>query len=725
MSILVWNSYFETGNALVDSQHRHLCDLLNQVAPGLAAANTDTPADVDRLFDQLLDYAAVHFTTEEQLMRDRAVDERHVSHHIESHKHFVNQIMAMRSGRNNSGKAVLSFTASWLVFHILGEDQAMARQLHRIEAGMLPGEAYDANGGADTSPAQAALIHSLVDLYTQLTDRNSELVVHRDQLEKLVAERTEALRLASLKYKTIADFTYNWETWIDPLGNLAYCSPASERITGCSAEAFLADPELMLEITHPDDRLRLADHLGHHDAAMGRVELPFRIVLADGRVRWLEHACQPVFDESGEYLGRRASNRDITDRVELQERLAAAKQVAEATSRAKSSFLANMSHEIRTPMNAIVGLTQILRRRGNLDFDQIDKLGKIGHAADHLMALINDILDLSKIEAGKLTLERREFNLLETLDKVSELIDERISAKGLQFRLETDNLPTAVLGDVTRISQALLNFLGNAIKFTEHGGITLRVSLLQTKPEDLLLRFAVEDTGIGISEEQKSRLFNAFEQADSSTTRRFGGTGLGLAINRHLAHLMGGDIGVESRPEGGSVFWLTAWLGSVADAKVNQDEETLDADVLEQRLLQLHRGARVLLADDDEIGRLVVREMLLDTGLAVDYAEDGSQAVAMARSSHYDMILMDMEMPNMDGVAATLGIRQLPGHAMTPIVAMTANAFMEDRQTCLDAGMNGHLAKPVLPEHLYASLLMWLGKSHPGKVQEESPTPVC
>jgi len=458
----------------------------------------------------------------------------------------------------------------------------------------------------------------------------------------------------------------------------------------------------------------MAEHLDKHDASDGLSEQPFRIILPDGRVRWLEHACQPVFDDCGEYLGRRASNRDITERVELQERLAAAKLAAEATSRAKSSFLANMSHEIRTPMNAIVGLTSLLQRNPGLDVEQRDKLDKIGLAADHLLSLINDILDLSKIEAGKCSLEQRDFNLLDMLDKLAGLIDERLQAKGLSFVMETENLPTQVRGDVMRLTQCLLNYLGNAIKFTEHGGIVLRASVLEHEADTLRLRFAVEDTGIGVTEEQKARLFDAFEQADSSTTRRFGGTGLGLAINRHLAHLMDGEVGIENRPGGGSIFWITARLGRVNEVAQVEIVESLGVDALEQLLVRNHSGAHILIAEDDEIGRMVAQGMLETTGLVADFAEDGQQAVALAKANGYDLIFMDMQMPIMDGVAATRAIRQLPRYQATPIIAMTASAFAEDRQICLDAGMNGHLAKPVMPEDLYACLLNWLDESTAG-----------
>ncbi len=407
-----------------------------------------------------------------------------------------------------------------------------------------------------------------------------------------------------------------------------------------------------------------------------------------------------------EMLGERT--RDL---IEANGMLARARDAAELASEAKSNFLANMSHEIRTPMNAIIGLTHILLRRDDLPADQRDKLDKISAAAAHLLAIINDILDLSKIEAGKLTLEACEFTVSSLLDQLAMMVADRLQEKKLQFRAETEGLPDLLVGDVTRLRQALLNYLVNATKFTERGGIVLRGVLVRETEGRALVRFSVEDTGIGVTEEQKARLFSPFEQADTSISRRFGGTGLGLAITRRVAELMGGEAGVDSRPGGGSVFWFTAWCGKTEAGRPADPVPVSEPAAVENPAFLLRRdfgGCRLLLAEDDDINRLVAEEILLETGIPVDFAQDGREALQMAEARVYDLILMDVHMPAMDGLAATRAIRRLPAYAGVPILAMTASAFDDDRLACREAGMDDHVAKPVNPDTLYSVLLRWL-----------------
>jgi len=384
-----------------------------------------------------------------------------------------------------------------------------------------------------------------------------------------------------------------------------------------------------------------------------------------------------------------------------------AREAAEASNIAKSTFLANMSHELRTPMNAIIGMTDLALRHAS-DPKLIDQLAKIETSGQHLLSVINDILDISKIEADRLTLEKRNFKLGEVFENLTSLIGHRFQENRIELQID---LPPEVAhlslrGDPLRLGQILLNLTGNALKFTAQGSVTVRIRVVEESPDSVMLRFEVQDTGIGISAEDQKRLFNAFEQADGSMTRKYGGTGLGLAISKRLAHLMAGEIGVESQLGSGSTFWFTARMAVATE--VVMPAQTSNLRSAEECLRNALADARILLAEDEPINQEVLKELLIDVGLAVDLAGDGNQAVALAKQNRYSVILMDMQMPNLNGVDATRLIRTLAGYQHTPILAITANAFDEDRQVCLEAGMNDHIAKPVDPELLFETLLKWL-----------------
>ena len=400
---------------------------------------------------------------------------------------------------------------------------------------------------------------------------------------------------------------------------------------------------------------------------------------------------------------------DISERKRAEQALHEAKAAAEAANTAKSAFLANMSHEIRTPLNAILGLNHLMQA-GPLLPAQSERLRKMEVASRHLLSIINDILDLSKIEAGRLEIEAENFHLSAVIDNVASIVRESARAKNLHLEVDPDGVPLWLRGDVTRLRQSLLNLAGNAVKFTERGGIAIRARLLASEGETLRVCFEVQDSGIGLSEEQQGRLFHNFQQADNTTARKYGGTGLGLALTKRLVEMMGGEVGVTSAPGKGSTFWFTVALqNGHGPVPAQSTEETIQS--AELRLREQHRGLHVLLAEDNPINAEVVTQIVHAAGLDVTVAGNGRIAFELAATRRYDLILMDMQMPEMDGIEATQAIRRIAALADMPILALTANAFAEDRRACLAAGMNDVLTKPIEPATLYRALAQWLPSS--------------
>ncbi|MBF0337524.1 MAG: response regulator [Nitrospirae bacterium] len=543
--------------------------------------------------------------------------------------------------------------------------------------------------------------------------------------------------------------------------------------------------------------------------------------------------------------------------LNIMEDLEEARKEAEAASKAKADFLANMSHEIRTPMNAVIGMAH-LALKTELTHKQRDYIQKIQHSGQHLLGIINDILDFSKIEAGKLDIESIDFTLSRVLDNLATLVGEKASAKGLELIFDiAPNLPDNLVGDPLRLGQILINYSNNAVKFTKKGEIAVRILVVEEDEQSMLLRFEVKDTGIGLTPEQQGKLFQSFQQADTTTTRKYGGTGLGLAISKKLAVLMGGDVGVDSEYGRGSTFWFTARLGR---STVHKKQLELDPDLRGCRVLAAddnpyalhiisemlrsmsfdvvevtsgddavlavieadsagnpfavvfldwqmpglsgietaqqiailklnhnvpHRiivtayntedvfqtaeeaglpllvkpvspstlfdavmtaingniqsqyktvadkhgridlssiaGARILLVEDNDLNQQVAIELLTEGGFVTDLAENGEIALKMVCENRYDIVLMDMQMPVMDGITATGELRKLKEYANLPILAMTANAMVSDREKCLAAGMNDHVAKPIDPDELFNRLLRWIPPLNKPGVVKSAP----
>jgi PAS domain S-box-containing protein len=522
-----------------------------------------------------------------------------------------------------------------------------------------------------------------------------DLAHERDALEERVAQRTEALEMASLSARqgeltlrhaleTVRAGVYS----IDLLASRYDCSPEFIAICGRAMAAGEFADEVW-NAAHPDDHERIRQVVKTAREENRGFSVETRIIRPDGEIRWVlvtAMRMNPVL-VAGLVM-------DITDRKNSEIALAEAQSRAEAASAAKSAFLAAMSHEIRTPLNGVLGMAAALSKT-DLTMQQTEMVGVVNQSGALLLTLLNDVLDISKIEAGRLELESIPFNVKKCAESVVALYREAASAKGLLMAVAIDPRANAtVAGDPTHVRQILQNFLSNAVKFTEQGHIEVRVTA-EPHESRLRLHFEVEDSGAGIGKDHMARLFEKFAQADATITRRFGGSGLGLAISRDLARIMGGDIGAASQVGRGSTFWFEVDLPL---AEASADETPAESE-------SLFWDLRILAADDNATNRLVLRTLLDQAGLTADFVENGMTALEAANSRPYSLILMDIHMPVMDGMEAARAIRAGCGpNANTPIIALTADAMPKHVAACFAAGMNAHVAKPINPRELFAAM---------------------
>ena len=561
-----------------------------------------------------------------------------------------------------------------------------------------------------------------------------------DNMHRELRESYRKLRDSEAKYRLLVENQNDMVVEVDTKGRFTFVSPSYCETFGKSETELLGNG--FLPLVHEDDRDATTEAMQNLYRPPYRCQLEQRALTANGW-RWLAWSDRSVLDPDGKVVSIIGVGRDITDRKEAEEALAsyrgrleqmvaarteqleASRNAAQLANRAKSDFLANMSHEIRTPMNAIIGMSDLALQTA-LDTRQRNYVDKVRRSAESLLRILNDILDFSKIESGKLSIEQTGFRLEDVMDNLSNLIGLKAEERGLQLQMVLPPaVPTSLVGDPLRLGQVLLNLGSNAVKFTHEGYVRLAVEVLEEDQQGLLLQFSVCDSGIGISEEQQQGLFEAFNQADSSITRKYGGTGLGLAICQRLVGLMGGQIWVESAPTRGSTFRFTIRLQRHRGAPLPRQTHLPAGQQPAPDDVARLRGARILLVEDNEINQELAQELLVNAGMQVTTAGDGRQALKVLQRQEFDGVLMDCQMPVMDGYSTTARIRETPHLRELPVIAMTANAMPADRGRALDAGMNDHIAKPLDVAQMFRTMARWItpAASESATVRETTATP--
>ncbi len=534
-----------------------------------------------------------------------------------------------------------------------------------------------------------------------LEDYSDELKAVNAEMERRVELRTKELSDSQLRFQELVN-TIDGIVWEADVGKpgFSFVSSQAERITGHSILRWQEEDRFWQRILHAEDLAKITGDRYVQPARKKDLQSEYRIVTADNRILWMRDHIKVIFEE-GRPTKMRGIMVDVTEQKIAEQALQREKEVSQRAAKVKSEFLANMSHEIRTPLNAIIGMSS-LALECRVDREARECLSTVKTAADSLLTLVNDILDFSKIEAGGVKLEISDFRLGSLLRNAKEVVQPLANEKEIRLTSQADSA-LALRGDPGRLLQVLLNLLSNAVKFTPKGG---EIAVLVDARSELhgrhALRFEVRDNGIGIDEEAQKRLFVPFQQADSSTARKFGGTGLGLSICKRLVELMGGRIGVRSAPGRGSVFWLELSMLPAENATFDSLEEE------DTRLITRPAAYRVLVADDNPANQKVIQRLLEKLGHAPEVVTNGIEVVEAHRSGRFDIVLMDCQMPEMDGYEATRRIREFerskPAHQKTPVIALTAHALAGDREKCQEAGMDGYLSKPVSIRELALAL---------------------